>query len=247
MSGSTFTALPADSDLLEAVTASLQTGSLEPVEPAALKPCRKRKGSPLLATRVGRECPFCNSRASASQHLLTCKKCQSVTHVDCYFTMESDNARYYTTHPSEWWCQNCGGPPRDRDLDVPCGPLVNRKVSFRNDKDPVCCCCQKTDNQEQMLSCDTPSCTIHAHVSCYFVTGSEQERDCLGDMADWFCHQCSGCQIPALAAAGGLADRNPAGPRGATHLVSIQGTTPDPSLGGMGRHFVESKRHAIAD
>jgi hypothetical protein len=46
-----------DSDLLEAVAASLQTGSLEP---AALKPCRKRKGSSLLATQVVRECPFCN-------------------------------------------------------------------------------------------------------------------------------------------------------------------------------------------
>jgi len=54
------------------------------------------------------------------------------------------------------------------------------------------------------------------HVSCYFVTGSEQVRDCLGDMEDWYCHQCSGCQIPALAAAGGLADRTSAGPRGDT-------------------------------
>ena len=105
-SESRHTEIGTDSDLLEAVTASLQMGNLEP---AALKPCRKRKGSPLLATRVGRECPFCNS--TASQHLLTCKKCQSVTHVDCYFTMESENARYYTTHPSEWWCQNCGGTP----------------------------------------------------------------------------------------------------------------------------------------
>ena len=135
-----------------------------------------------------------------------------MTHADCYFTMESDNARYYKTHPSEWWCQNCGGNQRDRDLAVLRGHLVNRKVSFRNNKDPVCFCCQKTDNQEQMLSCDTPSCTIHAHVSCYFMTGSEEEQDCLGDMADWSCHQCSGCQIPALAAARGLADRTPAGP-----------------------------------
>ena len=148
--------------------------------------------------------------------------------------MESDNARYYKTHPSEWWCQNCGGNQRDRDLAVLRGHLVNRKVSFRNNKDPVCFCCKKTDNQEQMLSCDTPSCTIHAHVSCYFVTGSEQERDCLGDMADWVCHQCSGCQIPALAATGGLADRTPTGPRGDTYLVPIQATPPAPSLGGWG-------------
>jgi len=80
-----------DSDLLEAVAASLQTGSLEP---AALKPCRKRKGSSLLATQVVRECPFCNS--NEFQHLLTCDTWQSVTHVNCYFTMESDNATHYT-------------------------------------------------------------------------------------------------------------------------------------------------------
>ena len=66
------------------------------------------------------------------------------------------------------------------------------------------------------------------------MTGSEQEQDCLGDMADWFCHQCSGCQIPALAAAGGLAHRTPTGPRGDTHLVPIQATPPAPSLGGWG-------------
>ena len=42
-----------DCDLPAAVAASLQTGSLEP---AALKPCRKRKGSSLLAARVVREC-----------------------------------------------------------------------------------------------------------------------------------------------------------------------------------------------
>ena len=53
-------------------------------------------------------------------------------------------------------------------------------------------------------------------------------------MEDWYCHQCSGCQIPALAAAGGLADRTSAGPRGDTRLVSVQGTPAAPNLGGWG-------------
>ena len=48
-SESRHTEIGTDSDLLEAVTTSLQMGNLEP---AALKPCRKRKGSPLLATRA---------------------------------------------------------------------------------------------------------------------------------------------------------------------------------------------------
>jgi len=58
--------------------------------------------------------------------------------------MESDNATHYKTHPSDWRCQNCGAPQRDRGLGVQRGNLVNRKVSFRNNKDPVCFCCQKT-------------------------------------------------------------------------------------------------------
>ena len=114
------------------------------------------------------------------------------------------------------------------------GHLVHRKVSFRDDQPPICFRCHKTDIQEPMLSCHTASCNIAAHVSCYFMPGSEQEQDCLGDMADWFCHEC-GCQIPAIAAAGGLADdRTPAGPRGDTHLNSLKGTPPAPSLGGWG-------------
>ena len=114
-----------DCDLPAAVAASLQTGSLEP---AALKPCRKRKGSSLLATQVVRECPFCNS--TESQHLLTCDTCQSVTHVNCYFTMESDNATHYTTHPSDWRCQDCGGPQRDMDLGVKRGHLTSQPESL---------------------------------------------------------------------------------------------------------------------
>ena len=65
-----------------------------------------------LSARVARECSFCSS--TESQSLLTCGACQSATHVQCYFTMESDHARHYTTHPSDWRCQDCGGPQRDR-------------------------------------------------------------------------------------------------------------------------------------
>ena len=173
----------------DACTGPRRHGSLQHSAPAVQ--------SALHPQPTGAGCSLCDRIDKGP--LLTCGLCQLVTHVTCYYRAGSDDAVYSSHQTTDWRCQSCTGPRRHADSE---GRHPSRPhFAIRSgDKPPVQCFrCRHQGEHDDMLVCETTTCTTAAHLHCYFVRGSVEAEDWEGDMGLWTCHLCSGNPIPALA------------------------------------------------
>ena len=56
----------------------------------------------------------------------------------------------------------------------------------------TCYICHGTLDQESIMRCDGPGCSVTAHLHCYFTPGSQDAEDAITDIENWHCEGCGG-------------------------------------------------------